>query len=157
MLLLLCFFMILATCFAGHPHGKRKCPSHDHSVVQTMSSTACTKSQTLDNEWSQGNISIKCHMNTNSSNVADLSLCPWEQHIDVDNERIPRTIPFAKCRCLKCSGDLSNTPLSCQPVYKSMIVWKKNNGQFDQYYQIRLRVPIACACSVPVLLGSAKK
>ena len=154
---LLCFFMVLTTCFAGHPHGQRKRQSHNHSVVHTIFSKACIESHTLDNEWSQGNISIKCHRDTNSSNIADLSLCPWEQHIDVDNERIPRIIPFAKCRCLKCSGDLSNTPLSCQPVYKSITVWKKSNSRFDQYHQTWLRVPIACACSVPILLGSARK
>ena len=156
-MLLFCFFMVLTAGFARYHHSERKRPSHNHSVVQTMSSTACTESHTLDNEWSQGNISIKCHIDTNSSNIADLSLCPWEQHIDVDNERIPRIIPFAKCRCLKCSGDLSNTPLSCQPVYKSMTVWKKNNSRFVQYHQTWLRVPIACACSVPILLGSARK
>ena len=125
MLVLLWSFIILTTCFAGHPHVQRNRASQDHCVVKKMSTTTCRESHTLDNEWSQGNTSINCYIDTSSSNIADLSLCPWEIHIDVDNKRIPRAIAFAKCRFLKCSGNLSNTPLSCQPVYKSMTVWKE--------------------------------
>ena len=136
-LLVLCLFMIVTTSFV--------LPNHSQNENQ-----ACSTSRFLNNK--QNHIKItECNIDTNSSNIADLSVCPWDQFIDVDVERLPREIPFAKCRCSKGSAGLFRTQSVCQPVYTTMSVWKKNI-QSDQYHQMWLHVPIACACSLPSLL-----
>ena len=150
---MLYLFMMLSTCFALPHHGRSDHQTRVHSVAYTMSTPACSVSHLFSNGQTQSN---GCHIDTNSTNIADLSLCPWVQEIDVDPERVPREIPFAKCRCSKCSGGLVSFLTVCQPVYTTMTVWKKSS-QSDQYHQMWLRVPIACTCSIPLYLGSAKK
>ncbi|XP_072044975.1 uncharacterized protein [Amphiura filiformis] len=75
----------------------------------------------------------------------DMSLCPWTYVENIDVNREPPSLMFARCECPHCviDGTFSHTRgYRCTPVFMKMTV--RRNG----YHDIE-NVPVACVCSRP--------
>ena len=74
------------------------------------------------------------------------SLCPWDIVQDINNNRYPQILNFARCRCSRCAdGQFECKTLS----YKYPVLEKKCiNGEYE-YIKTYVDVPVGCTCSRP--------
>ncbi|XP_033118293.1 uncharacterized protein LOC117117918 isoform X2 [Anneissia japonica] len=81
--------------------------------------------------------------------VERTSPCVWRTLIDNDTNRIPVSIPYAKCHCRTCRTYGSD--FTCRPVKRTMMVVK--NISTDQFETQYIDVPIACTCVKNLMLS----
>ena len=57
----------------------------------------------------------KCKLNKKSTELMDRSTCPWYLEMNYDNQRFPKTLVNARCKCRRCLAPNSNGA-GCQPT-----------------------------------------
>lgn len=92
----------------------------------------------------------KCPNTTDvtAPDVISRSTCPWFIYMDVDEERMPKVMAFAECRCRStCVGDKENR---CMPVYSYPTVLRRicrTDGY--EYFPVTEKHPVGCTCTAP--------
>lgn len=84
------------------------------------------------------------------------SLCPWDLVEDVNENRYPQVLHFARCRCTTCLDGMQN--YECKPVsYRIPLLEKRCvNGVF-QYVKAHLDLPVGCTCTKPRVIQVSKR
>ncbi|XP_052801641.1 interleukin 17-like protein [Mya arenaria] len=100
----------------------------------------------------------KCKRRQKKSGIEfmDISTCPWYLMITHDEERFPRTLGTARCRCKKCYNDAHEQPKdvtnsTCKEVFITQPVLRKNhaysNGNKEcTYTRSNERIAVGCTC-----------
>ena len=82
-----------------------------------------------------------------NSGLREVSSCPWDVEQDIDNNRIPSSLPFAKCKCNTCRGDSGS---SCEMIWHNTLVLRRVNGTCVdgmQLYEPALQpISVGCVC-----------
>lgn len=91
-----------------------------------------------------------------SNETSKRSISPWTYRIDVDENRFPQKLAFAKCLCNHCISTYTGketSALNSVLITQSMLVLRKETCPEDKSkYTFRieyLSVPVACTCVVP--------
>ncbi|XP_073460014.1 interleukin-17C [Aquarana catesbeiana] len=94
--------------------------------------------------------------NSNITDISKRSISPWTYRIDVDENRFPQKLAFAKCLCNHCISTYTGketSALNSVLITQSMLVLRKQTCPEDKSkYTFRieyLNVPVACTCVVP--------
>ncbi|XP_040185304.1 interleukin-17C [Rana temporaria] len=89
--------------------------------------------------------------------ISERSISPWTYRIDVDEDRFPQKLAFAKCLCNHCISTFTGketSSLNSAAVNQSMLVLRKETCPHNRnMYTFRieyLNVPVACTCVVPL-------
>lgn len=94
-------------------------------------------------------------IDTKSVSTEEKSTCPFYVKLSYDDDRRPRLIPFAACRCRRCiSVDGCDKDCQartvCRAVYTYKIVYRrtcKTNGS-GEWFQETVKIPVGCTCSL---------
>ena len=83
----------------------------------------------------------------NNDGLRNVSSCPWDIEQDIDSNRIPGSLPFAKCKCNTCRGDLGS---SCEIIWHNTVVLRRVDGTCVdgmQLYEPALEpISVGCVC-----------
>ena len=83
----------------------------------------------------------------NNHGLRNVSSCPWDIELDIDNNRIPRTLRFAKCKCDTCRGDSGS---SCEIIWHNTVVLRRVEGTCVndmRLYEPALEpISVGCVC-----------
>ena len=80
--------------------------------------------------------------------VSERSTCPWYFEEDINENRYPRVLMTAICKCDTCIGSPTN---ACEPVYYPVITLHKTgcvDGQYE-YQEVKEWKSVACTCALP--------
>lgn len=84
------------------------------------------------------------------------SVCPWDMVEDINENRYPQVLNFAKCRCSKCLSQFGN--FECRPVsYRIPVFEKRCIGNKLEYIKTYTDVPVGCTCSRPRVVTVTKR
>ncbi|XP_070617925.1 interleukin-17C [Erythrolamprus reginae] len=94
-----------------------------------------------------------------SGELNNRSISPWTYYIDVDENRYPRQLAFAKCNCKGCIDSWTGretTSLNSVEVTQKILVFRRkacpqDDGGVEKFYFEKnyIDLPIACTCAVP--------
>ncbi|XP_041467491.1 interleukin 17-like protein [Lytechinus variegatus] len=136
-----------------------------HTCRYPTEAELTTQLQTQDVQMSQSDsdndISHR-YQNTCDSSLFDLTqekreqraLCPYKMVTDIDNQRFPREISYARCACTQCvnssnTGFLPRGRAKCLPVTRQTEVLIR--GDCDEgvysFKKVLIQVPVACVCT----------
>lgn len=84
------------------------------------------------------------------------SLCPWDLVEDVNENRYPQILHFARCRCTTCLDGRGN--YECKPVsYRIPLLEKRCVSGVYQYVKTYLDLPVGCTCTKPRVIQVSKR
>ncbi|XP_071853644.1 uncharacterized protein [Apostichopus japonicus] len=74
--------------------------------------------------------------------------CPWMYDSDENEDRYPRIIAYAKCKCTKC---VHHEVHNCRQLTVDKVVLMKDGTcdeeNYFKYTVAQIKIPVACACS----------
>ena len=90
------------------------------------------------------------HHNTNTT-MNNLSTCPWHYVLDVDKNRVPKTVTAAACTCNECRSLKSGKRCAghiCQEIVRRIPVVRRFciDGKYNYTTHIE-SLPIGCTCN----------
>lgn len=81
------------------------------------------------------------------------AICPWDMVEDINENRYPQVLNFARCRCSKCLNNFE-----CRPVsYRIPVFEKRCIGDRLEYIKTYTDVPVGCTCSKPRVVSVSKR
>lgn len=84
------------------------------------------------------------------------SVCPWDMIEDIDENRYPQVLNFAKCRCSHCLSPLGD--YECRPIsYRIPVFEKRCVGDTMQYVKTYIDVPVGCTCARPIVVDVSRR
>ena len=78
--------------------------------------------------------------------------CPWEMGSNYDAYRYPKSMSYAKCKCIDCRR---NPRSSCEIIWYNTVVLRHNGTCIDGLYVYEPYlepVPVGCACTPRVMV-----
>ncbi|KAK3084237.1 hypothetical protein FSP39_010469 [Pinctada imbricata] len=94
-------------------------------------------------------------MDASPSFLNERSLCPWDLVQDVNNNRYPHVLNFARCRCSRCLGEYGI--FHCKPLtYRIPVLEKVCIAGEYEYIKTYLDVPVGCICARPNVVRMKK-
>ena len=139
---------------SAFPHNDRivaSCRVPDHLKVDDAESAKRIRNGEL-REYSHIKDDTKCPKRAKTGaddDLNDRSLCPWFQELHHDERRVPPTLPYVRCKCMKCLG--KDFMSSCERVYYKVRVLRRSekcgpDGEYTYEYDWEY-IPVACVCA----------
>lgn len=115
--------------------------------------------EVLNNTFSQPIDNSRClnpYLDASPVFLNERSLCPWDLVEDVNENRYPQVLHFARCRCSSCLDGMGN--YECKPVsYRIPLLEKRCVDGVFQYVKTYLDLPVGCTCTKPRVIQVSKR
>ncbi|BFZ04774.1 hypothetical protein BsWGS_07813 [Bradybaena similaris] len=119
------------------------------SCMQQLSNLSANMVPRPDTSRFRHNLIARCTGRNRYSTYGlhNTSLCPWTYATDLDYNRFPHQMVYARCSCGRCSS-YNGVQHLCRPLYQATHVIRRvcENGVY-RYKSTYESLPVACVCS----------